>query len=118
MHAEWGSATDQVLTKGEGHGGFGAEGGEMSCAEKCRGRGQRVGAEDGERWAERVSVHAADRHIVHGPHVCGGWRVRRLLTGPRPRGWFGGTSHARGRGPPLLLDAEVAQCRGGGERVR
>jgi hypothetical protein len=44
--------------------------------------------------------------------------VRWVSAGPRPRGWFGGERGARGRGPPVLLDAEAGERDDGRARVR
>jgi hypothetical protein len=53
------------------YGVTGAADGTCPCSEKCRGRGGRAGAEDGDTGAKRVSVHAAERQVGHA--ACGGW---------------------------------------------
>jgi hypothetical protein len=108
-----------------------------SCpgSEKCRGQGDAAGAEDEDVSRGRVSVHAADGHVVARPDgmsmaamdkkkPCGDARpgmegaMGNSCQRSRVRTDGSGAHAARGRGPPVPLDAEVAERRGGGARVR
>jgi hypothetical protein len=90
--------------------------------EKCRGRGRGAGAEDGQVWSGRVSVHAAEGHL--GRAVCGGeaCRCRRLqwmvmaiavvhgVNGAHLAGLFPGLLDGAGCNSPLTFVKRIAKA--------
>jgi hypothetical protein len=58
---------------------------------KRRGQGEGTGAEDGEVWPERVSVHAVDQRVVAHAKAARTWRlgVRRGQGACAPARWRG-----------------------------
>jgi hypothetical protein len=76
-----------------------------SCDQLCP-RGRLVGA------------HPSRLQGVYGSSCNGNQSSDGGCWRARIRAWLGDRCHARGRGPPLRLDAEVAKCCGGGKRLR